>query len=583
MRVGGAKLAKNCKILPIYSKMMIDLIFEKYKIPSHWKREPLGTLYFILRKDELGYALGSSERQWLIDQHLNETLDFINYQVDYKNKLNDELRDEIRKLASNSYVHSSILTIPKTDSERAFVFYKVHNHEEINADEAKFVDDSYHRQIRLNKIKNKIGVIETVSYSTESTRIFSNIALGHVLSSQEYQWLFKNKIFSISDILLGQLSELLTNFQINKIEIDPQHQLLLCLILKKLDEEIVLDADEQSFLKTKGLDFALAVAQKTEFIQLKKKYQATEITDEEPSSHLFKVLKKISIGASLPDPDVNYLKKRKLHNTLKISFKPEADLLIEKVEQGLGLNTDDIEWCTRYGYPEIIFLSLKNEFEIYDSKHPMDSSLFGILVKLQSNQRLSDDDVVWLNTEKLFYSRSKIFITHHRIEATYCEDEFKRTKGYWNLVNASAHWRKAREPKLALKLTNNLAAIRSIKEAKLKAALFTTRGGALRDLDKLADAEMCALEAIDIFPSSHNPYTLMGALCYDFGKYDEGDKWFEKAIKRGAKPNDQDAEIRSILNKKSEKECVIIIAHLLAKDPIRFNWLKQYKPKHKKN
>jgi tetratricopeptide (TPR) repeat protein len=435
--------------------------------------------------------------------------------------------------------------------------------------------------MRINKIKNKIGVVEAVSYSTESINIFSHIALGHTLSTHQYQWLIKNKILSICSILLGQLSELQRKFQINEIELDPQHQLILCLILKKLDEDIVLDTEEQSFLKANGLEYALAVAQKAEFLQLKKKYQTSEITDEEPTSHLFKVLKKISNGIPLPDPDINYLKKRKLYSTLKISFKLEADLLIEKIKQGLGLTANDIERCTRYGYPEIIFLSLKHEFQI-DSMHPMDSSLFGILDKLQSNRRLSDDDLVWLNAEKLFYSRSKIFTTHHRIEATHCEDEFKLTKGYWNLVNASAHWRKANEPKLAVKLTNNLVVIRSIKEAKLKAALFTTRGGALRDLDMLADAENCALEAIKIFPNSHNPYTLMGALCYDCGNYDEGDKWFEKAIKRGAKPNDQDAEIRSILNKKSEKERASIIAHLLAKDPIQFSWVKQFKPKPKK-
>jgi hypothetical protein len=64
--------------------MMIDHIYEKYKIPSYWKREPLSTLYFILRKSELGFALGSSDQQWLIDQDLNTTLDFINYQVMYK-------------------------------------------------------------------------------------------------------------------------------------------------------------------------------------------------------------------------------------------------------------------------------------------------------------------------------------------------------------------------------------------------------------------------------------------------------------------------------------------------------------------
>jgi hypothetical protein len=32
---------------------------------------------------------------------------------------------------------------------------------------------------------------------------------------------------------------------------------------------------------------------------------------------------------------------------------------------------------------------------------------------------------------------------------------------------------------------------------------------------------------MEVQPSSHHPYTLMGAICFD--RY-EGEKWFEKAI-----------------------------------------------------
>lgn len=98
----------------------------------------------------------------------------------------------------------------------------------------------------------------------------------------------------------------------------------------------------------------------------------------------------------------------------------------------------------------------------------------------------------------------------------------------------------------------------------------------MRDLERLEDAEHCALEAISHFSSSHNPYTLMGALCYDTGRYEEGDQWFEKAIQRGAKTKDQESEIKRILQKKKGKERQQIIDHLLAKDPHRFAWVKRY-------
>jgi hypothetical protein len=67
----------------------------------------------------------------------------------------------------------------------------------------------------------------------------------------------------------------------------------------------------------------------------------------------------------------------------------------------------------------------------------------------------------------------------------------------------------------------------------------------------------------------------MGALCYATRRYDEGDKWFEEAVKRGTKPKDQDAEIKRILNKKKGADRNEMIDDLLAKDPIRFAWVKK--------
>ena len=206
--------------------------------------------------------------------------------------------------------------------------------------------------------------------------------------------------------------------------------------------------------------------------------------------------------------------------------------------------------------------------------------LYPILKKLAANSHLTDGEVVWLETEKLLNPSNKIFVTHHKMEAQFNESEFKRTKDYWKLANASAHWRKAEEPENALAQTYNLN-YQQIKPAKLKAALLTTRGGALRDINRLEDAEACAHQAIKYFPDSHNPYTLLGALCYDTGRYNEGDRWFDEAQKRGAKPQDQDTEIRRILGKSNKEERQQLIAHLLKKDPDRFDWVKRYKPSFK--
>jgi len=123
-------------------------------------------------------------------------------------------------------------------------------------------------------------------------------------------------------------------------------------------------------------------------------------------------------------------------------------------------------------------------------------------------------------------------------------------------------------------LTENLN-LKTIKPAKLRAALLTTRGGALRDEKQLEQAETCALEAIRHYPDSHNPYTLMGALCYDRRDYEKGDIWFEEAVKRGAKVDDQNAEIKRILHSIKGQERKELIDHLLKKDSHRFAWVKK--------
>lgn len=59
--------------------------------------------------------------------------------------------------------------------------------------------------------------------------------------------------------------------------------------------------------------------------------------------------------------------------------------------------------------------------------------------------------------------------------------------------------------------------------------------------------------AISHFPNSHNPYTLIRRSLLRTERYGEGDEWVEQAIQRGTKPNDQDSEIKRILNLEMER------------------------------
>ncbi|MBG0748804.1 MAG: hypothetical protein I4E98_19775, partial [Planktothrix agardhii KL2] len=263
----------------------------------------------------------------------------------------------------------------------------------------------------------------------------------------------------------------------------------------------------------------------------------------------------------------------------------------------------DIDWLQQNGREDIIvfakekhFATLKSKYDLSDYPDKVVSSrLYPILKKLEKGNRLEEIEVAWLIEKNLFYhsyysnnsfynisnrtdsnKRSKIFIAYHKIEATFYEQEYQQTGNQWKLPNASSHWRKANEPQRALKLTENIN-FNAIKENKLKSALLTTRGGAFRDVDKLDQAETCARKAIEYQPNSHHPYTLMGAICFERGEFLVGEHWFEEAIKRGASPKDQDAEMKQIVkNAKDENKRRTVVEYLLKKDPHRYSWAKSY-------
>jgi tetratricopeptide (TPR) repeat protein len=103
-------------------------------------------------------------------------------------------------------------------------------------------------------------------------------------------------------------------------------------------------------------------------------------------------------------------------------------------------------------------------------------------------------------------------------------------------------------------------------------------------MDNLADAENCARKAMDCQPDSYQPYTLMGAISYDRGNYVEGDYWFEKAIERGAKPEDIDDELKRVFRStKDEKKRHEAAEYLLKKDAKRYSWTKSYLKKSQDN
>lgn len=569
---------------------MIMELYEKYKATHYQDLPTINPLSFILRKAELGHDLTVSEWDWLRQHQQIKTIEIIKNQEDYRTALYKDIHQEIVKLRENRFIPFSFIkqtdaTSSLIDSERAFILYKVNMQQRLSISEQRFINKDYHQfldTVEFLDKKQKHGIKEDIPFDSKSKAILEMLDKKITLLADDIEYLCIHKAHSFLTPLQNQFSQLRHKYKAIVQNEFNGNALRLFHILQTLDENRLLNQEQTAYLKENGFIETQEIAQQKEFSALKIKYRATQIQEDDISHHLFKVLKKLDVGLSLPEPDINYLKKRKLFETVKFVYKKEVDSLNHKIEQGHGLRPDDVAWCKTHSFEDIIFNSLKYDYRVNDRQDGLDSPLYAILQKLKVGNRLTDEDAIWLEGEKLLGRASKIYIAHHALEARFYEHEFQRTKGYWNLASASAAWRKAEKPQQALKQTHDLD-FKKIKPAKLAAALLTTRGGALRDLWHLDthtkhfnEAEQCALEAIKYYPDSHNPYTLLGALYYDIGDYNKGDRWFDEAIKRGAEPRDQDAEIKRILRKKKPAERQELINHLLQKDPYRFAWVNDF-------
>jgi len=123
----------------------------------------------------------------------------------------------------------------------------------------------------------------------------------------------------------------------------------------------------------------------------------------------------------------------------------------------------------------------------------------GLLRQVANGQRLKVDDLAWLKTEADYCWTDELQRAWHALEAAALTKAWESSGDTWNAVNASGHWRKAGEPERALRLTD--AALAKVgSNPKIRSALATTRGGAMRDLRRLDEAK----GRLKMQPAGHN-------------------------------------------------------------------------------
>jgi phosphotransferase system IIA component len=631
----------------------------KYQATDYENSSLSSLLYLILRKADLGMDINDIEWNWLLDNQLLETITTIKKEQEDKAQAIRQLDREFDQLRVKYNVTHRM---NKNYSPVYSILWKLDSEHEITDSEIdfliknslKYVADQSLQITEFKQLRIKYKADQFDGYLPDDSLLYSilkKLESEADLNEKDVEFIQQQKLLEISAIVdqkqaikQAEFAQLKEKYKAT-IYLDLSVFSPLYQILKTLDSNQKLSSYDIKWLEdnklNETLSIVLEIEQKEQFNELKIKYKATSCQDSLLSSHLYKLLKKIDANIKIVDQDINFLKNRKLMDTIAIAIEKYADHLkstitigdelsqpnidwlqqngrediivfaIEKyadhlkstIKKGEELSQADIDWLQQNGRENIIVFAKEKHFATLKSKYDVSShqdqgvssGLYPILQKLEKGNRLEEIEVAWLIEKNLFYhsyygnnsfynisnrtdsnKRSKIFIAYHKIEATFYEQEYQQTGNQWKLPNASSHWRKAKQPQRALKLTENIN-FSAIKENKLKSALLTTRGGAFRDVDKLDQAETCARKAIEYQPNSHHPYTLMGAICFERGEFLVGEHWFEEAIKRGASPKDQDAEMKQIVkNAKDENKRRTVVEYLLKKDPHRYSWAKSY-------
>ena len=215
----------------------------------------------------------------------------------------------------------------------------------------------------------------------------------------------------------------------------------------------------------------------------------------------------------------------------------------------------------------------KYDIYFYNISRNHRSKLINMLKLLDNNQRLVEQDSIWLNSEGRQFFTDEVKIKFHRIEADFYINEYKISKSHWHAINASAQLRKAKASKEAEKFLENTE-ISLNKNKKLLSAYFTTLGGVKRDIRKVDTAIECGLKAHESNSQDYRPCTLLGAIYMENHEYTLGHDWYSKARDRGAPENAINTELRSILLKLDKEKRLEMITSLVKKDPYIYGWLK---------
>lgn len=243
----------------------------------------------------------------------------------------------------------------------------------------------------------------------------------------------------------------------------------------------------------------------------------------------------------------------------KLIERERKDLIVQSQgkNQGKEISQKDLKCQGKH------FNALKIKYTLGASPETLPSScLYKILLKREREEVLDNSEINWLKRKALYFE----FLGDYYIWAA------NHLKNPWLLTKAGKFYRKAGCPEKVIKLIPH----NYPKDPKLNAAILTNRGGALRDLGDLINAEICGIEAARLNPTSYFPYNLLSALCFQTGRPMEGYDYLKKATELGYQDSGHNDIIMKSIILSDERNRKKIAKFLLSKDPERYYWVRQY-------
>lgn len=274
--------------------------------------------------------------------------------------------------------------------------------------------------------------------------------------------------------------------------------------------------------------------------------------------------------------------KLTLEGYFPIAKAAEAEALVHKARR----EAIEAARIAREKDPEYIAMmetqALYKKYGILLTDESLRPRMTKLLQQVDAGNRLPDEELMWLGTTAKKHFTRELRHAYHRLEADFLADQYRRTQDPWSVVNASGHYRKSDLPTTALELIDSVPLDR-VKHPKVHSAMFTTRGGVMRDLGRRSVAIEMGETAHALMPKDYRPCTLLGAVHMELQYFEKGHEWYEKARERGAPAQGIDSELRSIFQQLDSIGREAMKAFLLSEDSLQYRWLNESNsPKAKK-